>query len=77
MIIELFIKTGCNRCTAIKKEMQVKGIAYIEFDVITPTGLAQLAWRELVKVAEEKGLPLTYPDDSLSLIKCNDEVCKL
>jgi len=42
MIIELFIKIGCNRCTALKKEMQDKGIAYMGFDIETPLGLAQL-----------------------------------
>ena len=56
--MKLFTKPGCEKCDWVKKEMPpAAGEGIATYDIMTTDGLAELAYHELVAVAE-KQLPI-------------------
>ena len=54
--MKLFTKPGCEKCDWVKVNMP-EGVAVATHDILTAEGLAELAFHELVSVAE-KQLPI-------------------
>jgi hypothetical protein len=54
--MKLFTKPGCEKCDWVKANMP-EGAAVATHDILTAEGLAELAYYELVSVAE-KQLPI-------------------
>jgi hypothetical protein len=52
----LFTKPGCDKCDWVKANLPA-GAAVTTHDILTAEGLAELAFRELVTVAERQ-LPI-------------------
>jgi hypothetical protein len=59
----LFTKTGCQKCSYIKKHIP-SHLEVRTYDVQTPEGLAELAYLELVPTAE-KALPILVHGDKV------------
>ena len=56
--MKLFTKPGCEKCDWVKDRMPEKASETVNsFDILTAEGLAELAYNELVGVAE-KQLPI-------------------
>ena len=56
--MKLFTKPGCEKCDWVKKEIPEKTRERVDsFDIMTAEGLAELAYHELVGLAE-KQLPI-------------------
>jgi hypothetical protein len=61
VLMTLFTKKGCKKCSYIKK--QIPALLNIKiYDVQTAEGLAELAYLELVPIAE-KALPILIHED--------------
>ena len=54
--MKLFTKPGCEKCDWVKANLPA-GAAVDTHDILTAEGLAELAWCELVTVAERQ-LPI-------------------
>jgi len=56
--MKLFTKPGCEKCEWVKEKMPDDALGQVDFyDILTADGLAELAYCELVGVAE-KQLPI-------------------
>jgi hypothetical protein len=56
--MKLFTKPGCEKCDWVKEQMPEEGRKSVDsFDIMTADGLAELAYHELVGIAE-KQLPI-------------------
>lgn len=56
--MKLFTKPGCEKCDWVKERMPEEARGSVNsFDILTAEGLAELAYNELVGVAE-KQLPI-------------------
>jgi len=54
--MKLFTKPGCDKCDWVKANLPA-GVAVETHDILSAEGLAELAWCELVSVAERQ-LPI-------------------
>ena len=64
----LFTKDGCEKCEYVKKSVDLKKLGVRE-EILSPDNaesLAQLAWHELVSLAETQ-LPILVLDDNSAL----------
>ena len=59
--MELFTKPGCEKCDWVKANLPA-GVAVTTHDILTAEGLAELAYHELVAIAE-KQLPILRLSD--------------
>ena len=59
--MELFTKPGCEKCDWVKASLPA-GAAVATHDILTAEGLAELAFRELVALAEKQLPILRLPD---------------
>lgn len=56
--MKLFTKPGCEKCDWVKGQMPEEARERVDsFDIMTADGLAELAYHELVGIAEKK-LPI-------------------
>lgn len=56
--MKLFTKPGCEKCDWVKERMPEEAKESVDaFDILTAEGLAELAYHELVGLAEKK-LPI-------------------
>jgi hypothetical protein len=58
----LFTKKGCQKCDYVKQQIPA-ALEIITYDIETPEGLAELAYLELVPLAE-KALPILVKSDN-------------
>jgi hypothetical protein len=67
-VLILFTKEGCQKCEYVKKSVDLKKLGITEevLGPYNPDSLADLAWHELVSVAETQ-LPILVLDDSSSI----------
>jgi glutaredoxin len=67
-VLILFTKEGCQKCEYVKKSVDLKKLGVTEevLSPYNPDSLADLAWHELVSVAETQ-LPILVLDDSSSI----------
>ena len=54
--MKLFTKPGCEKCDWVKANMP-EGLTVASYDILSSEGLAELAWHELVGIAERE-LPI-------------------
>ncbi|HWR97689.1 MAG TPA: hypothetical protein VN317_04640 [Candidatus Methanoperedens sp.] len=59
--MELFTKPGCEKCDWVKANLPA-GASVTTHDILTAVGLAELAFRELVPLAEKQLPILRTPD---------------
>jgi glutaredoxin len=66
--LTLFTKEGCQKCEYVKKSVDLKKLGVTEevLGPYNPDSLADLAWHELVSVAETQ-LPILVLNDSSSI----------
>jgi glutaredoxin len=66
--VTLFTKEGCEKCEYVKKSVDLKKLG-VKVEVLgpdNPESLADLAWFELVRLAETQ-LPILVLDDHSAL----------
>jgi hypothetical protein len=75
--MKLFTKPGCEKCDWVKERMPEEAQKSVDFfDIMTADGLAELAYYELVGVAE-KQLPILLTGDGeivTGAIRINREI---
>jgi hypothetical protein len=75
--MKLFTKPGCEKCDWVKERMPEAALKRVDsYDIMTADGLAELAYCELVGVAE-KQLPILLTRDGkvvTGAIRINKEI---